>query len=436
MIESNNPEIDVDELMQKIREEVARRKNQIPQSFADSKSDTEKINFNFNYIEALIQNAETRASVRTKFPEKFNRFSFPLSDKIKQYCLKIINFIFKDQREVNLNLINALKQSTLLNRQLVAEIEVLQSKLDNQISNTDSHLVNIENLSKEKYHTLINTCTATQNAIESINETVKVINKQIKDLDTRVDVQEKGISKTKLNLSDFLEVSHHNYLSSAISLSNIPIEEHSKHDKEDLFYYLFENVFYNSNSVKEKQKYYLQYINPSLIDYPFLDAGCGRGEFISNLKSNQIKYQGIDINKLEIENLQQSGYEVYESDIIEFLQKSNDKYSGISSLQVVEHLNFEYLNNFIKLAFEKIVADGVIILETINPHSLYALSNFYQDPTHIKPLPPEMLQFLLEWHGFKEIKLIYSSLIPESLRIFAEPKMNYQDYALVGYKKL
>ena len=134
--------------------------------------------------------------------------------------------------------------------------------------------------------------------------------------------------------------------------------------------------------------------------------------------------------------MQQSGYEVYESDIIEFLQKSNDKYSGISSLQVIEHLNFEYLNNFIKLAFDKIVVDGSIILETINPHSLYALSNFYQDPTHVKPLPPEMLQFLLEWHGFKEIKIIYSSLIPESLRIFAERKMNYQDYALVGYKKL
>lgn len=417
MIESNNPEIDVNQLMLKIQEEVAKRNNHIPKSFAAPNLGTCKINFSFHNVESLLINAESRAILRTKFPDKFDDISFPFASKIKQYCLKLFNFLFKDQREVNLNLINAFKESLTINRQLIAEIDSLRSQL-NQNSFKTELADNIEDINYK---------------IGVIDKNVKRLDENTNHLDNRLSKQEN--SQTISHLPNFVEFQDENYLGSAIALSNIPIEEHYKYKKQDLFYYLFENVFYNSAIVKEKQKHYLQYINTSLSSHPFLDAGCGRGEFIENLQLNNIKNQGIDLNQLEIEHLKQSGCEVYQSDILEFLEKGTDRYSGISALQVIEHFSFEYLNNFIKIAFDKLVMDGVIILETINPHCLYALSNFYQDPTHIKPLPPEMLKFLLEWHGFKQVKIIYSSLIPESLRV-REQRMNYQDYALVGYKKL
>ncbi|MGB6295166.1 MAG: methyltransferase domain-containing protein [Rivularia sp. (in: cyanobacteria)] len=443
MIESNNPEINVDELMDKIREEVAQRNNNTQQSLFVNSNNAAKINFNFNYLEALLRNAETRADVRTKWPDKLNRFPFTLSEKIKKYCLKIVNFIFKDQREVNLNLVNALKQSTLLNRQLVTEVELLRSQFENHFTKVDilNRKIDVSlndntNTELQSYLDGINRkIERIDNKYKDINNGIELIDRNIENLDRRVNTLEQENQKTPLSIPNFIEFSHDSYLTKAIALSRIPIEEHCKYENKDLFYYLFENVFYNSQSVKEKQKYYLKYINQSSISHPFLDAGCGRGEFMENLKSNDIQCQGIDLNELEIQYLKQSGYDVYKSDIIDFLKKSNDKFSGISALQVLEHLNFEYLNSFLKLAFEKIVVDGVIILETINPHSLYGLSNFYQDPTHIKPLPPEMLIFLLEWHGFKEIKTIYSSLIPKTLHVFSEQIMHYQDYALVGYKK-
>ncbi|PMB12367.1 SAM-dependent methyltransferase [Fischerella thermalis CCMEE 5282] len=424
MSEANNPEIDVDKLMQKIREEVAKLKKDskiqlvsTPKLFSSlsikTNNYTSAMNANLNYMEGLLKNAESRAVSRTKWPDNLNRFPFNFSKGIQKLALKILNFIFKDQREVNFNVINALKESVALNRQLIRQVETLRSQLDQE----SHHLAAIDTRIQERLDTVDN---------------------RVKGIDERVDAVDELLSTKKVhNLPEFLEVTEESYINLAIALSKIPTEEHYKHDKKDLFYYLFENVFYQSEIVKEKQKFYLSFINKDLsVSYPFLDAGCGRGEFLQNLTESNIKCVGIDLNQLEIETLKKCGFNVHNAEILNFLENTSERYCGISALQVAEHLSIEDIHRFLILAFEKLVTDGVIIIETVNPHSLYALSNFYQDSTHVKPLPPEMLKFLLEWHGFKAVKIIYSSLIPESARIFPEQRMNYQDYAVVGYKKL
>jgi O-antigen chain-terminating methyltransferase len=459
MFEANNPEIDVDELMQKIREEVAKLKKDSkielvstpkPFSSLNLKMDnyTSAMNAIINYIEGLLKNAESRAISRTKWPDNLNRFPFNFSKGIQKLALKILNFIFKDQREVNFNVINALKESVALNRQLIGQIETLRSQLaqeshhlaamDTRIQELCERLGTVDSSIQGIDFTFNNIDTFISNWLTLIQERLDNVDNRVKRIDERVDTVDELLS-TKIvhNLPDFLEVTEESYINLAIALSKIPTEEHYKHDKKDLFYYLFENVFYQSDIVKVKQKFYLNFINKSLsISYPFLDAGCGRGEFLQNLTDSNIKCIGIDLNKLEIETLKKCGFNVYDAEILNFLENTNGRYCGISALQVVEHLSIEDINRFLILAFEKLVTDGVIIIETVNPHSLYALSNFYQDSTHVKPLPPEMLKFLLEWHGFKAVKIIYSSLIPESARIFSEKRMNYQDYAVVGYKKL
>jgi O-antigen chain-terminating methyltransferase len=128
MMASNQPEINVDELMQKIREDVMKRQNQTYQTeVTNSNIDTPKINWSLNLIEGLLKNAESRAIVRTKWPDNLNRFPFNLSRGLQKLLLKILNLIFKDQREVNFNVINALKESVALNRVLIAQVETLRS---------------------------------------------------------------------------------------------------------------------------------------------------------------------------------------------------------------------------------------------------------------------------------------------------------------------
>jgi len=213
------------------------------------------------------------------------------------------------------------------------------------------------------------------------------------------------------------------------------MEAMQKFDKDDLYYLLFENVFYDHYAVKEKQKIYLPYIEKiqDNKNFDWLDIGCGRGEFLEILKNSNSSVKGVEINTIEYASLVNKGFTVYNTDAITFLKETDEIFKGISALQVIEHLSYEYLQEMLKLAYEKIIPNGIIILETINPRNELGLANFYMDETHKRPLPAEMIAFLLEWIGFRNIKVVYSALLPENYRN-SEIKNNYHDYAVIGYK--
>ncbi len=146
MIEANTPEINVDELMHKIREEVAKRHSYSHSSISDSlkaaqlsalKSFTDKIN-------TLVSDAESRAYTRNKWPDKLNRFPFNLSTRLQKLVLKILELVFIDQREVNLNLIRSLKESVAINQQLIAQIASLQLQMEEQLGAMNGHIQRLD----------------------------------------------------------------------------------------------------------------------------------------------------------------------------------------------------------------------------------------------------------------------------------------------------
>ncbi len=228
------------------------------------------------------------------------------------------------------------------------------------------------------------------------------------------------------------------FLSEGIKRLPKSFKDYKETEEKDLSYLLFENVFYDHDIVKEKQKCYIPFIKKiNTADMPpntsWLDIGCGRGEFLNILNRENIKSLGVEINLIEYNELIRRGFSAYNDDAVSFLKKTEEKFMGISALQVVEHLEDAYLHNVIELAFLKIQGGGLIILETVNPYSFVGLANFYMDETHKKPIPPYRLAFLLEWYGFKNVKILYSALLPENFRNI-DPKYNYQDYAVIGEK--
>ena len=199
----------------------------------------------------------------------------------------------------------------------------------------------------------------------------------------------------------------------------------SKKNDKDIYYYLFENIFYNKENITKIQKEYIQFIPKKSENY-FLDIGCGRGEFLEILKENNIKAKGIEINGYEVQLLKESGYNVEKYDGLTYLQNTSEKFSGISAIQVVEHLTFEYLYDFIHSAYEKIENGGTLILETLNPANIENLKYFNTDLTHIRPIPDLSLQFLCEKAGFKNIRICKS--LPN--------KGGYVNYAIIAEKTL
>jgi O-antigen chain-terminating methyltransferase len=142
-----------------------------------------------------------------------------------------------------------------------------------------------------------------------------------------------------------------------------------------------------------------------------LDLGCGRGEMVEILLTKGIEARGIDLNEEMIALCQARGLPCEKGDLIEkLILCQDDSLDGIFSSQVIEHLQPAVLELMIDLCFLKLKPSGVLILETINPTSVFALVQVYfLDPSHQRPIHPQSLKFLLETAGFKKIEIRYSA---------------------------
>jgi len=88
------------------------------------------------------------------------------------------------------------------------------------------------------------------------------------------------------------------------------------------------------------------------------------------------------------------------------------------AIQVVEHLQPQYLNEMLGLAFDKIRPGGRIVLETINPACWVAFfESFIRDLTHVKPIHPDTLQYLLQASGFASVEIVYRAPIAPEGRL-------------------
>ena len=209
-------------------------------------------------------------------------------------------------------------------------------------------------------------------------------------------------------------------------------------DRNEMFYGALENMFRGSyESILENQKKYMKYIDLSVIKKNdiFLDLGCGRGEFLEILRNNGIHGRGIDMNGSVVQNLQLRGFDAVQMDIYKYLEQMDDcSVVGVSSFQVIEHLEFEYLKNLVRLAYKKMKEDGTLILETVNPYCIWGLGSYYIDPTHIKLYAADMMKVLLRVEGFRNIKIVYYAPITKELRTEANIFANYAGYAIIAKK--
>lgn len=142
-----------------------------------------------------------------------------------------------------------------------------------------------------------------------------------------------------------------------------------------------------------------------------LDIGCGRGEFLELLAANGQHGLGIDLSDSMLEIASAKGLECFKEDALVFLKSRPDaSLDGIFSAQVIEHFQPEYLRRVISESFRVLRPGSLLLLETINPLSLFALSRIYfLDPTHQQPLHPEYMRYLLESSGFSAVEIIYTA---------------------------
>lgn len=278
-----------------------------------------------------------------------------------------------------------------------------------------------------------------------IEENLRGNNRQIKELDARLDMQEvkiKTAAKAKNIVVGTAEKDH-----STVQTASASESEYSCVD-----YFDFENHFRGPReNIKELQKQYLKYyIGKSNV----LDLGCGRGEFLELLKENDVDATGVECYSEFAEYCKMRGLNVVEDDALSYLKKQQTV-GGIFAGQLIEHLKFNQIVQLCELAYEKLEEGAYIIMETPNPMSLAIYTHaFYMDPSHNKPIHPLTMEYFMRKVGFNDVEILFteSSRYPveipklsgenienaeafnKSMEEVSRTLFGSQDYAIIGKK--
>jgi SAM-dependent methyltransferase len=165
-------------------------------------------------------------------------------------------------------------------------------------------------------------------------------------------------------------------------------------------YRSFEDTFRGSEDfIRDRQRVFLTLVQGR---GPVLDFGCGRGEFLDLLAERGISRLGVDSDAGMVRRCHEKGHaEVVCADGLDYLESLEDGSLGaVFAAQVIEHLPYEALLRLFRLAQRKLGADGILLAETVNPHSAAALKTFWVDPTHQHPIFPEVALSLAQAAGF------------------------------------
>src|ERR1700736_387990 len=185
----------------------------------------------------------------------------------------------------------------------------------------------------------------------------------------------------------------------------------------DALYFSFENRFRGSrDEIKKRVRFYLPFLETANIGTegkPILDLGCGRGEWLELLREKGLTATGVDSNEAMIGHCKERQLNVTQADALEFLRNLPDRSQGaVTGFHIIEHLPLEKLVSLLGETLRVLHPGGLAIFESPNcKNLLVGASTFNIDPTHRRPIFPDTAQFLLEIHGFQRVTLEYLSPI-------------------------
>lgn len=263
---------------------------------------------------------------------------------------------------------------------VLARLPALKHKTEENADSIASLQAEVQKLSKD-VSILQKTISGYEHLLHSIDDRIIDVSELIKSRDSELGTQ---------------------------SVANKPVNN-TVADNHDLdrFYKQFEDKFRGSEgdiiARMDDYKDLFSSLPKDVKKKPIVDIGCGRGEFLSFAKKLKLKPVGVDMNKSMVDRAVELGYDAVQDDAISYLSKQKKGSIGcITGFHIVEHIPFESLMELFGDCYRTITPGGFALFETPNPNNIVVgSSGFYMDPSHIKPIPPELLAFAMESVGFK-----------------------------------
>jgi ubiquinone/menaquinone biosynthesis C-methylase UbiE len=211
------------------------------------------------------------------------------------------------------------------------------------------------------------------------------------------------------------------------------------------FYRAFEDRYRGSREViKQRLRAYAPFLLPLAAGWPggqALDLGCGRGEWLELLTEHGFAASGVDLDDGMLAACRERGLAVETADALAALRARPDaSLALVSAFHLVEHIPFDAVRDLIAEALRTLQPGGLLILETPNPENLVVgAASFYMDPSHLRPLPPNLLVFTTEHAAYARSKVVR---LQEQPRLHSETPLGLidvldgvsPDYSVVAQK--
>ena len=218
-------------------------------------------------------------------------------------------------------------------------------------------------------------------------------------------------------------------------------------DPLDAFYVSFEDRFRGPRSdIANRLRFYLPFLRAAKAGSatcPILDLGCGRGEWLELLRDENLTGSGVDLNAAMCRQCAEHELAVVHGDALQHLRSMATGGCGaVTGFHIIEHLPFDVLMMVLAETYRVLQPGGLAIFESPNCKNLIVgASTFNIDPTHRNPVFPETARFMLERTGFERVAIEYLS--PGDRQPFSqtgdgillnELLFGSQDFAVIGHK--
>jgi SAM-dependent methyltransferase len=334
-----------------------------------------------------------------------------------------------------------------------AFIDTLKAEVDDSLEQTGRKWTNrLDHVAAEKAdNAVVEAVKAEANlaitlnsksAVDALTSALAVVNSQAHDLKRYVLDQDRRVGI-------LLEEARKRF-STPISAAQIGAMLTEDDHRLDVMYASFEDQFRGTGvDIRQRQAIYLPFVREAKAGTaraPVIDVGCGRGEWLELLRDEGFVARGVDLNRIFLDGCRELKLDVSEQDALSFLrQLKRDSVGVLTSFHMIEHLDHKILIALLDETLRVLQPGGIAIFETPNPRNVVVGScNFYLDPTHKHPLPPDLSRYLLEARGFSKVEVRdlhpcrEEQMISEGAQsvrdVINHMLYSSQDYAVIGRK--
>ncbi len=178
-----------------------------------------------------------------------------------------------------------------------------------------------------------------------------------------------------------------------------------------------------------------------------LDVGCGRGIFLELLRDRDIGGYGVDLDPRMIAQCRERGLDAFEGDALAHLESlPESSIDGVYARHVAEHVLPGDLIAMLRQLRRVLQPGSPLVFVTPNVANLsVGAHTFWLDPSHVRPIPPDLFKFYLEVEGFKRVEIstfepserhlnedVADPKVRANVKLLNETLFGDRDYAVVG----